>query len=103
MNRNIEAGLATISGMMRDTQEVFDDLVSQWKQSLEPNHATNNALEMNKKLARALAYYYTPTAEEYRYFDEHSDAIFAAGGRPPNEELYWSELAFYNWQMNISE
>ncbi len=105
MNHNIEAGLATISGMMRDTQEAFDDLVNQWQRSLDPNHATTVAdiLKMNKKLAQALAYYYTPTAEEYRDFDEHSDAIFAAGGCPPNEELYWSEWAFNRWEYQQDE
>lgn len=99
MNRNIEQEIVGIRSMMRGTQKAFDDLANQWHQI--GGHATiaaKNALEMNEKLAQALAYYYTPTAEEYRHFDEHCDAISAAGGNPPNEESHWSELAFNHWE-----
>ena len=96
MNHNIEAGLVTISSMMRDTQEAFDDLVNQWQRS-DHTIVVDNALEMNDKLCQALAYFYTPTDQEYLHFDEHCDAISAAGGCPPDPELYWSELAFNHW------
>ena len=98
MNRNIEAGLMTIRSMMRDTQEVFDDLCQDLVAIKHATIVTKNALEMNKKLARALAYYYTPTAAEYQHFDEYCEAISAAGGCPPNPESFWSELAFNHWE-----
>ena len=100
MNRNIEQGLVTIRSMMRDTQEAFDDFVNQW-QNYDPNHAdiaAKNALEMSDKLCQALAYYYIPTVEEYQQFDEHCEAVSAAGGCPPDPESYWSEVAFNNWE-----
>lgn len=106
MNRNVEAGLVTIRSMMRDTQEAFDDLVNQWMRSLDTNHTAivaDNALKMNKKLSQALAYYYTPTAEEYLHFDEYYDAISAAGGCPPDPESFWSELAFNHWESQQNE
>ena len=106
MNRNVEQGLVTIRSMMRDTQEAFDDLVNQWQQSLAPDHAAivvKNALVMNDKLIRALAYYYNPTAQEYQDFEEHCEAVLAAGGSPPNRESYWSELAFNHWEYLQNE
>jgi hypothetical protein len=106
MNRNVEQGLVTIRSMMRDTQEAFDDLVNQWKRSLTPNHATiaaKNALEMSDKLCQALAYYYTPTVEEYQQFDEHCEAVSAAGGCPPDPESHWSEVAFNRWEYQQNE
>ena len=107
MNRNVEQRLVTVQSMMRDTQEAFDDVVNQWHKNLASDHASDhativakNALEMNDKLCRALAHYYVPTVKEYRQFDEYCEAVSAAGGSPPNEESYWSELAFNRWELS---
>ncbi len=104
MNRNVEQGLVVVQSMMRDTQEAFDDVVNQWHESLaSDNFATivKNTLEMNDKLRRALAYYYVPTVEEYRQFDELCEEVLAAGGSPPDEEFHWSELALNRWKLEI--
>ncbi len=98
MNQNIKAGLVTIRNMMRDTQEAVDDFVDRCQHQ---DSTDDDAL--NKKLARALAYYYTPTDQEYLHFDEHCEAISAAGGCPPDPESYWSELAFNHWQYGQNE
>jgi len=104
MNPNIEASLVNIRGILYDVQEALYDITNRLQgQDTDNAIAAKNALVMNKKLARALAYYYTPTAEEYLHFDQHCNAISAAGGCPPDPELYWSELAFNHWKYQAGE
>ncbi len=85
--------------MNPNVEQEVDDIVRQWAyQDTHADIVAKNALEMNKKLAQALAYYYNPTTEEYRQFDEHCEAISAAGGCPPDPVEYWGHLAFNHWQ-----
>lgn len=99
MNPNVEQSLVVISSMMRDMREAFETLIEQLQGSNDHNAiAARNALEMNAQLARALAYYYTPTRQEYRDFDDHCFQTVAAGSAEPDPDLYWGELAFNHWK-----
>jgi len=104
MNPNIEASLVNIRGILYDVQEALYDITNRLQgQDTDNAIAAKNALVMNKKLARALAYYYTPTAEEYLHFDQHCNAISSAGGCPPDPEYYWGELAFNHWTYQVED
>lgn len=100
--RQLETYLIKLRASLREAKEMGDTFCQAVVEYLDSNHATiaaRNALEMNDKLARALAYYYSPTDQEMRDFDEHCYEISAAGSCPPDPELYWSELAFNHWKF----
>jgi hypothetical protein len=48
-------------------------------------------------LQRALYFCYDPTAQEMIDFDDHCDAVYAAGGNPPDEASYWVNRALDRW------
>lgn len=103
MNPNIEASLVTVRGIIQEACDIIDQLHQLRHEDTDNAIAVKDALVMNKKLARALAYHYTPTAKEYLHFDEHCDIISAAGGCPPDPEEYWGHLAFNHWTYQVEE
>lgn len=103
MNRNaIVHRLTELQNMLQEAKEIMEELGHGITAYMDGDHATivaRNALKMNDKLCQALAYYYTPTVQEYRDFDKHCDEISAAGGCPPNPDSHWSKVAFNNWEF----
>jgi len=51
-----------------------------------------------ENLRAALGYTYSPTTEEYVSFDEHSQALWNAGSRPPDEIEHWADTALMHFE-----
>ena len=94
IKQEMDAKLIKLEGALRDTKEAMVGVNLAWIDVFdEPSSVNDQLTEENRSLRQALAYYYEPTEQEFRDWDEHCAEVSASGGRPPDEEMHWSTIA----------
>ena len=94
IKQEMEARLIELECTLRDTREAMVRVNLAWANMFnEPSSVNDQLTEENRSLRQALAYYYTPTDLEHRDWYDHCAVVDASGGRPPSEEIHWSNIA----------
>ena len=94
IKQKMEAKLIELECKLRDAREAMEGVNLAWVDVFdEPSSVNDQLAEENRSLRQALAYYYAPTEQEFRDWDDHCAEVSASGGRPPDGEMHWSNIA----------
>lgn len=100
----MDAKLIELECKLRDAREAMANVNLAWVDVFdEPGSVIDQLAAENWSLRQALTYYYTPTEQEYRDWDEHCAEMTASGGSPPGEGIHWSNIAVARRETDYAE